>query len=308
MKFSSSPFLTLVAPYLFVLLWSTGFIAGKSGLPYADPMTFLACRFLLLVPLTALLALVLRAKWPRAPMAYLHLVISGLGLHVVYLGGVFMAIRQGLGAGVVALIVGGQPLLTVLLARLWLRERVSARQWLGLGVGLIGVYGVLADRVALGPDAAAALPWAFGALAGISLGTLYQKKHGGGVDLPVSTFVQYSACALIFLGVAPFAGSLAVQWSPAFVASLLWLALVLSLGAIGLLYFLLRRGAASDVARFFYLVPAVTAVLAYFFFGERLGWSAIMGMVAIAAGVALARPESAAKAAVESNRLATARD
>lgn len=286
----NSPALAAAAPYLFVLLWSTGFIAAKFGLPHAEPFAFLAYRFLILVPLTALICVLTQARWPREARVYGHLVLAGLLLHGVYLGGVFAAIRAGLGAGVVALIVGGQPLLTVLLARLWLRERVVGRQWLGLGVGLIGVYGVLADRLALGLGASDGLPWAIAALAGISVGTLYQKKHCGGVELPVSTLVQYSACALLFTLLAPLLGSLAADWTPAFIGALFWLVVVLSLGAIGLLYFLLRQGAAADVARFFYLVPAVTALLAYFLFGEQLGLAAIAGMVAIAAGVVLARP------------------
>ncbi|MBI3148799.1 MAG: DMT family transporter [Betaproteobacteria bacterium] len=286
----NSPALAAVAPYLFVLLWSTGFIAAKFGLPHAEPLTFLAYRFLILVPLTAAFCLALRSAWPRQARIYGHLMVSGLLLHGVYLGGVFASIREGLGAGVVALIVGGQPLLTVLLARWWLRETVVLRQWLGLVVGLIGVYGVLADRVALGLGTQAGLPWAILALLGISLGTLYQKKHCGGVDLPVSTFVQYSTCALLFTITAPLVGSMAAQWTPAFIGALFWLVVVLSLGAIGLLYFLLRAGAASDVARFFYLVPAVTAILAFLMFGEQLGVPAILGMLAIAAGVVLARP------------------
>lgn len=293
----NSPLLAAAAPYLFVLLWSTGFIAAKFGLPHAEPMAFLAYRFLILVPLTALICVLARAVWPREARVYGHLVVAGLLLHGVYLGGVFAAIREGLGAGVVALIVGGQPLLTVLLARLWLRERVAMRQWLGLGLGLMGVYGVLADRVALGLGAATGLPWAIAALVGISFGTLYQKKHCGGVELPVSTFVQYSACALLFTICAPLVGSLAAQWTPAFIGALFWLVVVLSLGAIGLLYFLLRTGAAAEVARFFYLVPAVTAVLAFLLFDETLGLGAMLGMAAIAAGVVLARPAAPASQA-----------
>jgi len=289
-----SPALAAAAPYLFVFLWSTGFIAAKFGLPHAEPLAFLAYRFLILVPLTLGICFIARARWPKSPRTYGHLLVSGLLLHGVYLGGVFCAIRAGLGAGVVALIVGGQPLLTVLLAKLWLKETVVLRQWLGLFVGLAGVYGVLADRVALAAGGEAGLPWAIAALVGISFGTLYQKKHCGGVELPVSTFVQYTACAILFASAAPVVGTMTAQWTPGFVGALFWLVVVLSLGAIGLLYFLLRSGAASDVARFFYLVPAVTAVLAYLMFGEQLGVTAMLGMAAIAAGVVLARPAGAA--------------
>lgn len=296
----NSPALALAAPYLFVLLWSTGFVAAKLGLPYADPFTFLAYRFLILVPLTLGVCFLLKTQWPRSPHQYRHLMVAGLLLHGVYLGGVFAAIREGLGAGVVALIVGGQPLLTVLLAKLWLRERVATRQWFGLLVGLAGVYGVLADRVALAGGTEAGLLWALAALAGISVGTIYQKKHCGDVELPVSTFVQYSVCALLFTLVAPWAGSMGTQWTPSFIAALFWLVVVLSLGAIGLLYFLLKAGAASDVARFFYLVPAVTALFAWLIFGERLGAPTLFGMVAIAAGVVLARPPTLPAAATAS--------
>ncbi len=303
----NSPALAAAAPYLFVFLWSTGFIAAKFGLPYAEPFAFLAYRFLLLVPLTVLICLITGARWPREARVYGHLVVAGLLLHGVYLGGVFAAIREGLGAGVVALIVGGQPLLTVLLARLWLREKVVGRQWLGLGVGLLGVYGVLADRVALGMGSSTGLPWALAALVGISVGTLYQKKHCGGVELPVSTFVQYTAVALLFCLTAPLLGSFGASWTPQFLGALFWLVVVLSLGAIGLLYFLLRSGAAADVARFFYLVPAVTAILAFLLFGEQLGMTAVLGMVAIAAGVVLARPPSAPSLAAKARAAQGAR-
>jgi drug/metabolite transporter (DMT)-like permease len=275
-------------PALFVVLWSTGFIAAKYGLPYAPPLAFLLVRFLLVAGLMALVAVLTGATWPTR-REILHLVIAGVLVHAVYLGGVFVSIKAGMSAGTSAMIVGLQPLLTVLLARAWLGERVLARQWTGLALGLAGVWMVIRHKVSFTGDTAGLVPVAL-ALVGISVGTLYQKRHCAHVDLRAGAVVQFTACALLVAPAVLLLEPEAIQWTAPFAFALGWSVLVLSVGAISLLYWLLRHGAAAQVARLFYLVPPVTALMAWILFGETLEPLAIVGMVLIAAGVALARP------------------
>jgi drug/metabolite transporter (DMT)-like permease len=276
-------------PALFVVLWSTGFIAAKYGLPYAPPLHFLLYRFLLVSALMGAVALLTRATWPDSPRAVAHVAVSATLVHGLYLGGVFIALDGGMPAGTSAMLVGLQPILTVLLAWWWLSERVVLRQWTGLVLGLLGVYFVVRHKVDFGGDLRGLLPAAV-ALAGISVGTLYQKRYCAKIDLRSGAAIQFAVCALLY---APFALTLEtrpVQWTPEFAFALAWSVLVLSVGAISLLYWLLRHGAAANVARLFYLVPPVTALEAYLIFGERLDGTAVGGMALIALGVALARP------------------
>jgi len=278
-------------PALLVLLWRTGFIAAKYGLPYAPPFTFLLYRFLLVALLMLAVALATRAPWPHARSDYLHVAIAALLVHGVYLGGVFIALDGGMPAGTSAMLVGLQPILTVFLAYLWLHERVVPRQWAGLLLGLIGVYLVIRHKVDFAGGHNGLLPSAI-ALLGISIGTLYQKRHANHVDLRSGAVIQFATCALVYAPLALLLDTRAVQWVPPFVFALSWSVVVLSVGAISLLYWLLRHGAASGVARLFYLVPPVTAVLSWLFFGETLDALAIAGMVMIATGVMLARPRT----------------
>jgi len=275
-------------PALFVVLWSTGFIAAKYGIPYAPPLTFLLLRFALVAALMTVVALVTRATWPsRRDVA--HLAIAAALVHGAYLGGVWIAIKGGMAAGTSAMLVGLQPLLTVLLARAWLGERVLPRQWIGLVLGLCGVFLVVRHKVSFTGDASGLVP-SLVALAGISVGTLYQKRHCAHVDLRSGAVVQFTACTLLFVPLALAFEHEPIQWTGAFWFALLWSVIVLSVGAISLLYWLLRHGGAADVARLFYLVPPVTALMAFVLFGETLDAVALLGMVSIAAGVALARP------------------
>jgi drug/metabolite transporter (DMT)-like permease len=186
------------------------------------------------------------------------------------------------------MLVGLQPLLTVLLARAWLGERVLARQWVGLALGFAGVFFVVRHKIGFSGDASGLLPCVI-ALLGISVGTLYQKRHCAHVDLRSGAVVQFAACTLLFVPLSMLEHE-SVRWTAPFVFALGWSVIVLSVGAISLLYWLLRHGAAAHVARLFYLVPPVTALMAYALFGESLDALAIMGMALIAAGVAMARP------------------
>ena len=275
-------------PALFVLLWSTGFIAAKFGLPYAPPFGFLAWRFVLVALLMVAVAIVTRATWPRTLVEYRDLAIVAICVHALYLGGVFLSLDSGMAAGTSAMLVGLQPILTVVIAWLWMHEKVSLRQWAGLVLGLAGVYFVVRHKVDFSGDLRGLLPSAI-ALAGISVGTLYQKRHCAHVDLRSGSAIQFIVCAIVYIPLALWFDTRAVQWAGSFVFALAWSVLVLSVGAISLLYWLLRHGAAANVARLFYLVPPATALEAYLLFGERLDALALIGMALISAGVMLAR-------------------
>jgi drug/metabolite transporter (DMT)-like permease len=276
-------------PALFVLLWSTGFIGARLGMPHAEPMTFLALRFALTAALLGLAALLWRAPWPRRRADWGHLAVAGLLMHGIYLGGVFVAIRLGLEAGLAALIVCLQPLLVAAAAPLVLTERIGGRAWLGLALGLAGVALVLVRKLGLGSGDALAVLACLAALAGITVGTLYQKRFCGAQDLRTGNLIQFAAAALGCWLLALLFETRRIDWAPELVFALLWLVLVLSLGAISLLYLLLRRGAAAQVASLFFLVPATTALIAWPLFGERLGPLELLGMAVTIAGVALAR-------------------
>ena len=276
-------------PTLFVVLWSTGFIAAKYGLPYAPPFRFLLIRFTCVAALMTVVALATRAAWPKSSMQVLHVAVAAWLVHGCYLGGVFVAMAHGMPAGTSAMLVGLQPLLTVVIARWWLDERVVPLQWLGLLFGLAGVYFVVRHKVDFSGDLAGLVPITV-ALGAISVGTLYQKRYCASVDLRSGAVIQFWACALVYMAIVMLAGERAVDWTPQFVFALGWSVIVLSVGAISLLYWLLRHGGAAGVARLFYLVPPVTAAMAFVLFGERLDALALAGMALIALGVAMARP------------------
>jgi drug/metabolite transporter (DMT)-like permease len=215
----------------------------------------------------------------------LHVAVVGLLLQFVYLGGVFTGIARGVPAGVSALIVGFQPILTAALAGLLLDERVRPRQWLGLAMGLIGVVLVVANPAMLDPQRLAGAGVTLVAMIGITGGTLYQKRFCAGVDLRATVVIQNAAAALAMLPAAVAFEPLVIEWTPRFLFAIGWLAIVLSLGATMLLFYLIRHGAASRVSSLFYLTPAVTAIMAFALFGETLSPVALVGMALAAAGV-----------------------
>lgn len=275
------------APALFVCLWATGFIGGKLGLPYAEPLTFLLLRFIAVLLVLLPIAFILRAPWPQRGAEWGHTAVAGLLVHAGYLGGVFSAIDQGLSAGLTALIVGMQPLLTAVLAALWFKDTVTRRQWTGLALGFAGVVLVVSDKIGLNAGDASAVGWALLALVSITLGTLYQKRYCQNLNLVTGTMIQYAVCAILYLVLAPMLETMQVQWTGEFVFALAWLVIVLSICSILLLYALIRQGAATQVTSLFYLVPPTTAVMAWALFNETLsGWS-LAGMAICAAGVAL---------------------
>ncbi|AGY91487.1 hypothetical protein SPICUR_02365 [Spiribacter curvatus] len=288
----------LALPASFVMLWSTGFIGARLGLPYIEPMTFLAIRMLLATGLLFAVALLTHAPWPGSARAVAHTAIAGLLVHGCYLGGVFWAIDRGQAAGVTAIFVALQPLLTATLAGPLLGERVSRGQWLGLLLGFAGVSLVVSSRLQEGTAGSATLISTTVALLGITLGTLYQKRFCPVTDLRTGGAIQFAATGLVFTGIAAATETGRITWTGELVFALAWLVLVLSVGAIGLLFLLIQHGAASRVAALFYLAPPLTVVMAWGLFDERLAPSALAGLVVVVIGVALvqrARPAPAAQ-------------
>jgi drug/metabolite transporter (DMT)-like permease len=280
------------APGIFVILWASGFIGAKLGLPYAEPLTFLFLRMIGAVLLLGAVMLPARPKWPDRN-GILDSCVTGVFMHALYLGGVYVSIANGLPAALSALVVGLQPLLTSTLANHFLGERVTPQQWVGLGLGIVGVYLVVEDKATTG--GATPLAWiaSIVALVGITVGTIYQKRFGGGIDWRPGMLIQYAAAAVFFaLGAMAFEARI-VHWTPEFLVALCWLVFVLSFGAIWLLYFLISRAAATKVVSLFYLTPPVTALIAWGLFNERMAVAALVGMAFCVAGVILVNWKSA---------------
>lgn len=280
------------APAMFVVLWSTGFVATKYVLRSAEPLTYLAIRMAIVVAVMAGIVVVVRPRWPDR-IGIMHSAVAGLLVHGFYLGGTAVAISLSIPAGLSALIPGLQPILTSTLANRWLGERVTALQWMGLLLGLAGVGLILHER-AMGGEAGWGWLASGVSLVSITLGTLYQRRYCREIDWRAGNLVQYIVVTIFFaIGAALFEAR-TVHWTEEFVLALAWLVVVLSIGSIGLLYWLIRHQAATSVASLFYLVPATTALMAYILFGERLDAVAIIGMIACGAAVFLVnrRPSS----------------
>jgi len=282
---------TRTAPVIFVLLWSTGFTGIRYGIPYAPPFTFIAIRMAFASVLLALISLAITRhfKYDKATIGKSALV--GLTIHGAYLGGCFYGVKQGMPAGITALICSLQPVLVSVFSSLFFSEKLSLRKWLGLGLGLAGLVMVIAPKLEGSGDQV--LPTAgviavFIALLGGTSGTLLQKKFGSGVEVLSGTSWQYVATGILMGSLALiFEGGQSITWNASFIFSLTWLIVALSIGAILILYFLLARSSASSVSSLYYLVPAVTAVEAYFLFGEKIGLVTACGTLVTIAGVAL---------------------
>jgi drug/metabolite transporter (DMT)-like permease len=277
-----------LVPGLFVFLWSTGFIFGKIGVAYAEPFTLLSIRFAVVTLLMLAIALATAAPWPASTRQTGHYAVVGVLLHGGYLGGIFAALEVGLSPAVAALIVGLQPLLTATVVGPLLGERVTPRQWLGLALGFAGVVMVLSSKLAFDRAGLAGIAFATLSLVGITGATLYQKRYCAAMDWRSGAVVQYAAAAVAVAVVALLTEQGRVLWTGDFIFAMTWLVLVLSVGAVGLLNLLIRRGAAARVASLFYLVPPMAALEAYLIFGETLGPAALVGMGLAAIGVAMA--------------------
>jgi len=283
-KLSWTDLAVRAAPLTFVFFWSTGFIGTKLGMPYAEPMTFLSLRMAFVVAILAVIVAVVRPRWPAGPEAA-HSVVAGILVHGLYLGGVFVAIAQGVPAGISALIPGLQPILTSTIANRFLGERVTTLQWGGLAMGLVGVLLVLHDRSIVASGSTLGWIASFASLFGITLGALYQKRFCGEIDWRTGNLVQFTACLVLFGIAALMFETRQVIWSGEFIFALFWLAVVLSTFTVALMYWLIKRVPATRVASLFYLVPATTAVMAWLLFNERLDALSISGIVLCAAAV-----------------------
>jgi drug/metabolite transporter (DMT)-like permease len=282
---------TKSAPIIFVLLWSTGFTGIRYGIPYAPPFTFIAVRMAFASILLALIALVITKRFARDLPTIGKSALVGLTIHGAYLGGCFYGVKQGMPAGITALICSLQPVLVSIFSSLFFGEKLSSRKWLGLGLGLAGLVMVIAPKLESSGDQA--LPTAgvisvFIALLGGTSGTLLQKKFGAGVEVLSGTSWQYVATGILMAVLAlTFEDGQSITWNGSFIFSLIWLIVALSIGAILILYYLLARSSAASVSSLYYLVPAVTAVEAYFLFGEKVGLVTAIGTLVTIAGVAL---------------------
>jgi len=279
-------------PWIFVLIWSTGFIVARFGMPHAPPLKFLALRFALSLACFVVWVLVARVQWPREPVQWWHLAVVGVLMQAGYLGGVWAAVKAGIGAGTIALLVGLQPVLTAV----WItattrsehgeKSHVSIAQWFGLVLGLSGLTLVVWHKLGGGEVTHWNLALAIFALLCITSGTLYQKRFVAPCDVRTASAIQLGAALVVSLPIA-LAETEGIIWHHEMIAAMAWSVLALTLGGSSLLYLLIQRGAATQVTSLMYLVPPCTAVMAWLLFGEMLTVSMVLGMVLTAAGVAL---------------------
>jgi drug/metabolite transporter (DMT)-like permease len=282
-------------PAVFVLIWSTGFIVAKFGLPYAPPLTFLVIRYLLSIVCFLVWIALTRAAWPQGARQWAHLGVTGILMHAGYLGGVWVAVKHGMGSGLAALIVGLQPVLTALwvslvnssLSSKGAQSRVTSRQWLGLLLGLGGLLLVVARKFGTGSEVSAlTLGCSVFALFSITAGTLYQKRFVRPADVRTANAIQLLAAFAVTLPVI-FLEHEAIVWNAYFLSAMAWSVLGLTLGGSSLLYLLIQRGAATAVTSLLYLVPPTTALMAWALFGESITLVTVAGTLLTALGVSL---------------------
>ncbi|MGN8081265.1 DMT family transporter [Variovorax sp. 22077] len=273
-------------PVVFVLIWSTGFIVARYGMPYAPPLKFLAVRFALSLACFGAWVALARVEWPKQRAQWTHLAVTGVLMHAGYLGGVWAAVREGMGAGLVALLVGIQPVLTAV----WLSftgGRITGRQWIGLGLGFAGLVLVVLRKLGQGGEVSVqTMALALMALLSITAGTLYQKRFVAPCDVRSASAVQMAAAVLVTL---PFAAleTDSIHWNLYSGGAMAWSVLALSLGGSSLLYMLIQRGTATAVTSLLYLVPPCTAVMAWLLFSEPITLVTVLGIGLTAAGVSL---------------------
>jgi drug/metabolite transporter (DMT)-like permease len=279
-------------PAVFVLIWSTGFIVARYGMPHAPPMKFLALRYALSVAAFLAWAWLARAAWPRSRTQWAHLAVTGILMHAGYLGGVWAAVKAGMGAGLAALLVGLQPVLTAIWISMW-GGKVAPRQWGGLALGLTGLLLVVWQKLGIGEVSPLNLLYAVVALFSITAGTLYQKRFVAPCDVRTANLVQLAAAFAVTLPLALLETE-AMRWvlpdgavNGELVGAVAWSVLGLTLGGSSLLYLLIQRGAATAVTTLMYLVPPTTALMAWLLFGEPITVLIVAGMALTAVGVSL---------------------
>lgn len=282
--------MTRYIPFIFVVLWSTGFIGAKYGLPYAEPFTFLMWRMVIVVPLFICLVMILK----KPPISFKDAAIQGLvGLliHGFYLGGVFAAIHIGMPAGLSALFVSLNPLLIAIFSGVFLQVMISKQEWFGLVLGFIGVsivlYGASKWEGVITGDGVA---WLTVALFSICAGTLIQKKYAQNVGLVRGSMYQYAASLLLYLILSFSFETGVVKWNITLIATLAWLVIVLSFIAVLLLMYMIKNGEATRVASYFYLVPPITVLQGWLLFDEQLSWLTILGGSLVVIALILNRP------------------
>ena len=280
----SSPLLRFL-PAIFIFIWSSGYVVAKYGLPYAEPLTFLCLRYVGVILFMGTLALTMRAPWP-ARSAWKHIAIAGILMQAGYLGGVWCAVKLGMPAGLAALIVNTQPILTAIFGPL-IGERTRGIQWLGLALGILGVGLVVANKISMLGLSGTSITLAIFALLSMTLGTLYQKKTCPSFDVRSGQVIQFLASLLVTLPFALMLETHTILWTPQFFAAMAWSIFVLSGFGISVLFIMIRHGEATKVTSYMYLVPAVTAIMAWLMFGERFTVSAMLGMLIALLGVAL---------------------
>ncbi len=274
-------------PGVFVLIWSTGFIVARYGMPHAPPLSFLSIRYALSAVCFGAWIAWARVPWPRDRSQWLHLGVTGIFMHAGYLGGVWVAVKLGLGAGLAALIVGLQPILTAIwMSAQGAQHRVAPRQWLGLLLGLAGLMLVVWHKLGVGEANGISVAAGVAALLSITAGTLYQKRWVLPCDVRTANTVQLLAALLVTAPLALFEAEPIVM-HPQLVGAMIWSVLGLTLGGSSLLYILIQRGAATSVTSLMYLVPPTTALMAWVLFREALGPGVLAGIALTAVGVAL---------------------
>jgi len=285
------PTFTAYIPIVFVLLWSTGFVGAKFGLPYAEPFTMLMWRMVFVVPLFVILIVIFKRPKIRVNEAIMQSVI-GLLIHGLYLGGVFAAIYKGMPAGLAALFVSLNPLLVAIFSGYVLKRKTTPQEWLGLSLGLLGVVVVLYGASSWGGVITGeGIAWLTLALVGICAGTLLQKRYAHTVDLITGSSYQYGASLLLYTLLSFTIETGVVDWNTIFVFTLAWLIIVLSLIAVLLLLYMIRHGEAARVASYFYLVPPLTAFQGWLFFDEKWSWMTVAGAGLVIAALIISKPK-----------------
>jgi drug/metabolite transporter (DMT)-like permease len=280
---SSSAWLRAM-PAVFVLIWATGFIVARYGMPHSPPMSFLALRYALSIICFLVWAAFAKVAWPQGRAQWLHLAAVGVLMHAGYLGGVWAAVKLGMGAALIALFVGLQPVLTAIWVAAW-GSRVSRVQWLGLLLGFVGLVLVMSRKFGAGGEMTAAnLLLAVAALLSITAGTLYQKRFVQPCDVRSANTVQLLAALAVTLPLALLEAE-PMQWNAQLAGAMAWSVLVLTVGGSSLLYILIARGAATQVTSLFYLVPPTTALMAWLLFGEAITLLTVLGTALTALGV-----------------------
>jgi drug/metabolite transporter (DMT)-like permease len=281
-------------PWLFVLIWSTGFVAAKYGLPYAEPFTLLSYRNGLTLIVLFIIMQVKKSIWPSSGWAFIHLMVTGLLIHGVYLGGVFQAIKWEIPIGLTAMIIGLQPLVMAFIAVIILHERIIRKQWIGLIIGLLGLYLVLFEKFDLAIEgfftgfSFLAVLAVFGSLVGISLGTIYQKRFCSDMDLISGTLIQYLGAFILCIIMSLCFETGDILWTNAFMITLAWQVFGLSIGAVLLLMTMIKQDALARVGSYFYLVPVLVAIQAWYLFDETMNFISIIGVLLIVFAVAIA--------------------